>query len=74
MHLAANSGPNSVRQQLISEQQQVDAVPNSGFLTSRIVFCGKSDTWSSTVPPMGRNLALLLSRLDAIVKVTISLL
>ena len=47
MHLAANSGPNSGRQHLFSAQQRANAVPNSGFLTSRMVCHGKSDTWPS---------------------------
>ena len=53
--------------------QRTDAVPNSGFLTSRMVFRGKSHTWRSNVPSMGRTLVLLLSELDAIVKMTIGL-
>ena len=73
MKLAANSGPNSGRQHLFSAQQWADAVPSSGFLTSRMVCRGKIDTWRSNVPSMGRTLALLLSELDAIVKVTIGL-
>ena len=47
MHLAANSSPNSGRQHLFSAQQRANAVPNSGFLTSRMVCRGKSDTWPS---------------------------
>ena len=74
MHLAANSGPNSGYQHLFSAQQRANAVPNSGFLTSRMVCRGKSDTWPSNVPSMGWTLALLLSELDAIVKMTIGLL
>ena len=77
MHLAANPGPNSGRQQLFSAQQRADAVPNSGFLSSRMFYRGKSDTCSSNMPSMGRtegrSLALSLSELEAIVKVTISL-
>ena len=73
MHLAANSGPNSGRQHLFSAQQRANAVPNSGFLTSRMVCRGKSDTWPSNVPSMSPTLALLLSELDAIVKLTIGL-
>ena len=73
MHLAANSGPNSGRQHLFSAQQRANAVPNSGFLTSRIVCRAKSDTWPSNVPSMSPNLALLLSELDAIVTMTIGL-
>ena len=73
MHLAANSGPNSGRQHFFSAQQRANAVSNSGFLTSRMVYRGKSDTWHSNVPSMARTLALLLSELDAIIKVTIGL-
>ena len=73
MYLAANSGINSVRQHLFSVQQRANFVPNSGFLTSRMVWCGRSETWSSNVPSMGRTLALLLSELNAIVKGTIGL-
>ena len=69
MHLATYSG----RQHLFSAQQRADAVPNSGSLTSRIVCRGKSDTWPNNVPFMGRTQTLLLSELDAIVKVTIGL-
>ena len=57
MHLAANSEPNSVRQHLFLAQQRADAVPNSGFLTPRMVCCGKNDTWPSNVQTMGRTLA-----------------
>ena len=71
MHLACNSGPNSGHQYLFSAQQWANAVPNSGFLTSRMVCRGKSDTWPSTVPSMSPTLVLLLSKLDAIVKMTI---
>ena len=67
MHLAANSG----RQYLFSAQQWANAVPNSGFLTSGMVCRGKSDTWPSNVPSMSPTLALLLSELDTIVKMTI---
>ena len=73
MHLASNSGPNSGRQNLFSAQQRANAVPNFGFLTSRMGCRGKSDTWPSSMPSMGQTLALLLSELDAIVKVTIGL-
>ena len=73
MHLVANSGPNSGRQYLFSSQQRADAVPNSGFLTYRIVCRGKSDTWPSNVTSMGQTLTFLISELDAIVKVTIGL-
>ena len=73
MHLAVNCGPNSGRQDLVLVQQRADAVSNSGFLTSRMVCPGKSDTWPSNVPSMDGTLALLLSELDAIVKVTIGL-
>ena len=69
MHLAVNSG----RQHLFSAQQRANAAPNSGFLTSRMVCRGKSDTWPSNVPSMSQTLALLLSELDTIVKVTIGL-
>ena len=48
-------------------------MPNSGYLTSRMVCRGKSDTWSSNVPTMGQTVALLLSELDAIVKMTTGL-
>ena len=44
IHLAANAGPNSGRQHLFSAHQRANAVPNSGFLTSRMVCRGKSDT------------------------------
>ena len=71
MHLAANSGPNSGRQYLFSAQQWANAVPNSGCLTSGIVCRSKSDTWPSNVPSMSPTLTLLLSELDAIVKMTI---
>ena len=60
-------------QHLFSAQQRFNTVPNSGFLTSRMVCRGKSDTWPSNVPSMGRTLALLLSELDVIVKVTFGL-
>ena len=73
MHFAANAGPNSGRQHLFSAQQRANAVPNSGFLTSRMVCRGKSDTWRSNVPSMIPTLALLLSELDAIVKMKIGL-
>ena len=63
MHLAANSGPNSSRQYLLSAQQRVNAVPNSSFLTSRIVCHGKSNTWPSNVPSMGRTLTFLILEL-----------
>ena len=71
MHLTANSGPNFGHQHLFSAQQRADAVPNFGFLSSIMVCRGKSDTWPINVPSMGRTLALLLSKLDATVKVTI---
>ena len=71
MHLASNSGPNFGRQHLFLSHQRVDGVPNPGFLTSRMVCLGKNDTWPSNVQSMGWTLALLLSELDAIVKVTI---
>ena len=74
MHLAANAGPNSGRLHFFSAQQRANAMPNSGFLTSRMVCHGKSDTWPSNVPSMSPTLALLLSELDAIVKMTIGLL
>ena len=48
MHLVANAGPNSGRQHLFSAQQWANAVPNFGFLTSRMVCRGKSDTWHLT--------------------------
>ena len=70
MHLAANSGLNSDRKHFFSAQQRANALSNFDFLTSRIVSRGKSDTWRSNVPTMGRTLALLLSELYAIVKVT----
>ena len=73
MHLVANSGPNYGCQDLFSAQQRADTVPNFGFLNSRMVCLSKSETWPSNVPSMGRTLDLLLSELDAIVKVTISL-
>ena len=73
MHLAANSGPKCGHQHLFLAQQRPDAVPISGFLTSRMVYRDKSDTWPSNVLSMGQTLALLLSELDAIVKVTIGL-
>ena len=73
MHLAANSGLNSGRQHFFSAQQRANAVPNFGFLTSRMVCRGKSNTWPSNVLSMGQTLALLLSELDGIVKVTIGL-
>ena len=73
MHLAVNSGPNSGRQHLFLAQQRANAVPNSDFLTSRIVCRGKSDTWPSNMPSMSPTLALLLSELDDIVKMTIGL-
>ena len=73
MYLAANSGPNSGRQHLFLTQQRANAVPKSGFLTSRMVSRGKSDTWHSSVPSVARTLALLLLELDAIIKVTIGL-
>ena len=73
MHLAPNSGPNFGHQHLFSAQQRANAVPNSGFLTSRMVCRAKSDTWPSDVPSMNPNLALLLSELDAIVTMTIGL-
>ena len=73
MHLAANSGPNSGRQHLFSTQQRTNAVPNFGFFTSRMVCRGKSDTLPSNVPSMSPTLALLLSALDPIVKMTIGL-
>ena len=73
MHLAVNSGPNSGRQHFFLTQQRANAVPNSGFLTSRMVCCGKSDKWPSNVPSIGQTLALLHSELDVIVKVTIGL-
>ena len=73
MHLAANSGPNSGRQYLFSAQQWANAAPNSGFLTSGMVCHDKSDTWPNNVPSMSPTLALLLSELDAIVKITIGL-
>ena len=59
IHLLANSCPTSGRQYLFSAQQRTDAVPNSGFLTSRMVCRGKSDTWPSNAPSMGQTLALL---------------
>ena len=74
MHLAANSGSNSYRQHLAAAQKRANAVPNSYFLTYRMVSRGKSDTCPSNVLFMGWNLALLLSELDAIVKVTIGLI
>ena len=73
LYLAASSGPNFGCQHLIFAQQWADAVPNFGFLSSKIFCRDKSDTWPSKVPSMGRTLALLLSELDAIVKVTIGL-
>ena len=73
MHLAANTGPNSGRQHFFSAQQRADAGLNSGFLTSRMVCRGKSDTWPSNVPSMSPTQALLLSDLDATVKITIDL-
>ena len=73
MYLAANPGPNSGCQHLFLAQQRADAVPNSGFLNSGMVCRGKSDTWPSNVPSMSLTLALLLSELDAIVKMTIGL-
>ena len=69
MHLAVNSGPNFDRQHFFSAQQRAGAVSKSGFLTSRMVYRGKSDTWPSNVPSLGRILALLHLELDAIVKV-----
>ena len=63
MHLAANSGPNFVRQHLFSAQQRANAVPNSGFLTSRMVCRSKSDTSHRNLPSMGRTPALLMSKL-----------
>ena len=71
--LAANFGPNYGRQHLFSAQQRADAVPDSGFLTSGMVCRGQSDTWFSNMPSMGHTRALLLSQLDAIVKVTIGI-
>ena len=71
MHLAANSGLNSGRQHLFSAQQWANAVPNSDFLTSRMVCHDKSDTRPSNVLSMGQTLDVLLSELDAIVNVTI---
>ena len=44
MHSDANYSPNSGRYQLFSAQQRASAVPNSVFLTPRMVFRGKSDT------------------------------
>ena len=73
MYLAANLGPNSGRQHLFSAEQRADAVSTSRFLTSRMVFPGKNDTWRSNVLSMGHILALLLSELDAMEKVTIGL-
>ena len=73
IYLATNSGPDSGRQYLCSAQQRANAVPNSGFLTSRRVCRGTSETWPSNVPSMGWTLTLLLSELDAIVKMTIGL-
>ena len=69
MHLAANSG----RQCMFLAQQWAGAVPNSRFLTSRMDCRGKSDIWPSHVPSMGLILVLLLSELDAMVKVTTGL-
>ena len=73
MHLEANIGPNSGREHLFSAQQRAKSVPNSGFLTFRMVCCGKSDIWRSNVASMGQTLALLLSELDAMVKMAIGL-
>ena len=73
IHLSNNSGANSGRQHLFSAQQRANAVSNSGFLTSRMVCRGKSDTWPGNMPSMDWTLALLLSELDVIVKVTIGL-
>ena len=47
MDLAVNSGPNSGRKHLFLAQKGANAVPNSGFLTSRMVCRGKIDTWPS---------------------------
>ena len=44
MPLVANFSPNSGRQHLFSVQKRADSMPNSGFLTSRKVCRGKSDT------------------------------
>ena len=40
MHLTANTGPNYDRQHLFSAQQRAHIVPNSGFLTPRMVCRG----------------------------------
>ena len=54
--------------------KRADAVPISGFLTSRMV-CGRnSNTWPSNMLSRGQTLSLLLSKLDSIVKVTIGLI
>ena len=73
MHLATIAVPNSGRQHLFSAQERANAVPIPDFLTSRMVCRGKSDTWPSKVPSMSPTLVLLLSELDAIVKMTIGL-
>ena len=73
MHLGANAGPNSGRQHLFSAQQRANAVPNSRFLTFKMVCRDKSDTWPSNVLSMGQTPALLISKLDAMVKMTIGL-
>ena len=73
MYLMANSGPNSGRQHLFSAQKGADAVPNPGFLTSRMVSRGKNDRWPGNVPTMGQAMALPLLELDALVRVTIGL-
>ena len=65
--------PTNGRQDLFSAQQRANVVPNSGFLTSRMVCRDKNDTWPSNEPSMSPNLALLTSELDAIVKMTIGL-
>ena len=73
IHLVDNFGPNSGRQHFFPAQQRADAISNSGFLISRMVCYGKSDTWPSNVPFVGLTLALLLPELDAIVQVIIGL-
>ena len=40
-------------------------MPNSGFLTSKMVCRGKSDIWPSNVPSTSPTLALLLSEMAA---------
>ena len=73
MHLAANAGPNSVRQHLFLAQERPDVASSSGFLNSRMFCRGESDTWPSNVLYLGRILALLHSELNAIKKATIGL-